>query len=237
MATYSIELLIDHKDLPAIKASKRRIILARSANKEQAPNVIWQSVAIPEDRRMIKQYRLQIAWSDEYGIYAANTRLVHGARLLLSSSLPYPACAGHLYNFSADARFHGPYPISQRAMRSAQMYVTNHVPVEQYPSLVFGLAQPATINGHSSLIMPLDAEVVAAQRSKNFSPLNTVTIWLEADVAAGTVYSEPCAAAKTIVSLGRIINGQTLKYSSADDKFMPFSLAKPGFVSRMPHVV
>ncbi|MBV9791304.1 MAG: hypothetical protein JOZ51_24120 [Chloroflexi bacterium] len=227
MCNCSIQLLIDPADLQAIQATNRNIVVARSANNGQAPHVVWQSFAPGEDNT--------VAWAEDYAIYAANTPLKHGARILPTRAMPYPASPSGAYAFTADAQFHGPYA-SDRPLGSRQFCVHNEVPPSHYPALTFGVAQSAIINDVTSNIRPLSAQSIAAYEAAVFSPLNTVHVWLQAELFSGTVQTY-LPEAVTSVNLGWLSHKQTLKYDATRDMFIPYSAVKRSFILSMPNVI
>lgn len=227
MSTCSIQLLIDPADLHAIRAVYRNIVLARPANDDHSPYVIWQSFTPDADNTVV--------WSDDYAIYAANTPLKHGSRIAPTRSMPYPALSAGSYVFTGDARFHGPYS-SEGALSDKQFCIYNEVPCAHYPALTFGLAQTARINGAPTNVRPLNAQSIPAHEAAIFSPVNTVHIWLQAELPSGTVQTY-LPEAVTTVQLGRISHAQTLKYDAAQGIFLPYSLAKRSFILSMPNVI
>lgn len=227
MSTCSIQLLIDPADLYAIQSTSRNIVLARPANAGHSPYVVWQSFAPDEDNTVI--------WPEEYAIYAANTQLKHGARILPARSMPYPALPAGSYVFTADAMFHGPYS-SEGTLSDKQFCVHNEVPPSHYPALTFGLAQTAIINDVPSNIRPLCAQSISAHQAAVFTPVNTVHIWLQAELSSGTVQAY-LPEALTTVDLSRISSAQTLKYDAAQGLFIPYSSTKRSFIFSMPNVI
>lgn len=226
MLTYSIELIIDPQDLSAIQAAQQQIILAKPVSDTYIPNVAWQSFDPLVDN--------VVTWSEEYGIYASNTNLGHGARILKTSSMPYPAQPGAYYSFATDATFYGPIQEDGTADTN-EFGVSNDVPSANHPSLVFGLVQNAIINDTAFNFRPLNAQAVRANQRRTFTPLNTVYIWLQSRLASGTVITQlPRKVA--IVTFGGLINAQTLKYDATSGMFVPYSPSKRSFVLNTPNV-
>jgi hypothetical protein len=224
MLTYSIELMIDPEDLHAIKAAQQQIILAKTVSNTCMPNVAWQSFDPGTDN--------VVTWSEEYGIYASNTNLVHGARILKTSSMPYPAQDGAYYSFETDATFYGPFQNSDAPERG-QFSVCNEVPSSHYSALVFGLVQNAIVNDTAFNFRPINAQVVSAKQRATFTPLPSVYIWLQSRLSSGMVITQMPRTA-TLVSFKNQINAQTLKYDSASGSFVPYSLSSHMFVHRAP---
>ncbi|HEX6291861.1 MAG TPA: hypothetical protein VFZ66_21935 [Herpetosiphonaceae bacterium] len=226
MPTCSLQLLIDPADLHVIQATNRMIVIAKPVNDPHHPTVVWQSFTPRADNL--------VAWSDTYGLYAAPTRLVHGARLMPTQSQPYPVRPAHAYAFAADARFHGPLPCAG-AVGARQFYVENQVPLTQYPALIFGLTQAAIINSSPTPAIPISAHAVSADQAAWLTPLNTVYVWLHAEMAGGTVLTH-LPEAVTAVQYGSLITAQTLKYDPAQDLFLPYSHVKRSFNRSLPYV-
>lgn len=226
MLTYSIELIIDPQDLCVIKAAQEQIVLAKPVSDTYIPNVAWQSFDPIVDN--------VVTWSEEYGIYASNTNLVHGARILKTSSMPYPAQPGAYYSFATDATFYGPLQ-EAGASDANQFGVSNEVPSANHPSLVFGLVQNAIINDTAFNFRPLNARPVRAHQRTTFTPLSTVYIWLQSGLTSGTVITQlPRKVA--IVTFDSLINAQTLKYDADSGMFVPYSPSKSSFVLNTPNV-
>jgi hypothetical protein len=225
MLTYSIELIIDSQDLHAIKAAQQQIVLAKPVNDTCLPNVAWQSFDPGSDN--------VVTWSEEYGVYASNTNLVHGARILKTSSMPYPAQDGAYYSFATDATFYGPFQSSD-APAPGQYGVSNEVPSAHYPALVFGLVQNAIINDTAFNFRPLNAQLVGAKQRATFTPLCSVYIWLQSTLSSGTVITR-APRKVALVTFDQRINAQTLKYDSARGIFVPYSLGNNAYVHHAPH--
>jgi hypothetical protein len=220
MQVYSIELLIDPEHLQAIKSAKQHIILAKSVSETCTPNVVWQSFEPQADN--------VVTWSEEYGIYASSTKLVHGARILKTSSTPYPVQDAAAYTFEADATFHGPDhgPI---APGQHQYTIINNVPPSLYPSLAFGLVQSAIINDTLMCTRPLNAQAVPAQQRVTFTPFTSVYIWLQPVLASGTMITHiPHNVA--MVSFPSPVNAQMLKYDAQQHRFIPYAVTHQTFL-------
>jgi hypothetical protein len=226
MRTYSIQFLIDPDDLRTLHATHRTIVLARAVKGALFPNVVWQSFA-PRTEDVV-------TWSEAYSIYAANTRLVEGAQIVPARSLLDSACDGSAYTFAPDGSFHGPY-YGGGMLGPNQFCVMNDVPAAWYPSLIFGLGQTAIINGLSSSMSPLNAQAVPAHHRALFTTANTVYVWLQSGLMSGTVCTHR-PTTLTAIDFDRSINVQTLKYDRADDRFIPYSYVKKGFIFTMPNV-
>ena len=89
MPAYTLTMLIDSHDLTYIKGAGQRITLAKPVSVE-SPNVIWLSID--------PFGSTEVAWEEQYGIYASTTAVQDGARITkMSEAPPRPrmACTTH----------------------------------------------------------------------------------------------------------------------------------------------
>lgn len=225
MPDYTLQLLIDDQDLITLKAAQLNIILAKPVGSASSmPNVIWQSFDPFIDNT--------VSWTENYGIYASNTVVQNGAAITKLSSVN-PAQDGSYYSFASSATFNGPFR-DQGAPDTGTYQVNNDMPAAQYPSLVFGLLQSATINNVVTPSRPLNAQVVPAAFFADFTPLTTVYAWLQASILSETVITQ-VTSRSTKVTFGGSVNSQVLKYDRKAGMFLPY-IPETNSFTEVPHV-
>jgi hypothetical protein len=148
MPNYTLQLLIDAKDLPIIKAAGQRITLAKPVN-SSSPNVIWLSVDPFQST--------EISWQEQYGIYASTTLIQEGASIAKLSETDFPAQDGAYYTFTTGNVFTGP---DQGSVQPGSYGAQNNTDYSTYPVLTFGLTQSAMVNQVNAERKPLSATPV-----------------------------------------------------------------------------
>ncbi|HEX6292032.1 MAG TPA: hypothetical protein VFZ66_22790 [Herpetosiphonaceae bacterium] len=225
MPTYTLELLIDEDDLRIIKGAQQNIVLAKPTGDNASPNVAWQSFDPFQEN--------SVTWSEEYGLYASNTKIVNGARIAKMSGVKSATDKAY-YSFRSDATFYGPNQDGD-APGIGQYRIFNEMPSSQYPALTFGLMQSATINGRLSDSRPLNAQYVPASQQVTFTPLTTVYVWLQSTLTSGTVITE-VASKHTEVIFGGSVTTITLRYDSSRGMFVKYVPQERALVVDAPDV-
>ncbi|BAW79795.1 hypothetical conserved protein [Candidatus Nitrosoglobus terrae] len=211
MPDYSLQLLIDEKDLPVIKGAGQYITLAKPVN-SNSPNVIWLSVDPFSST--------EVSWQEQYGIYASTTAVQQGATITKLSETGIPAQDGAYYTLSASAVFTGPY--FNESVPAGTWAAQNSVPYSQYQSLTFGLSQSALVNQKPINRKPLSAASVLANQSIEMTPFTNIYVWLQAVFSSETIISR-IIGKYTIARFGNGVNNITLKYEPNLGVFVPYT--------------
>ena len=175
MADFTLNMTIDSDSLPLIRAAQERIVLAKPVG-GGSPNVVWQSFD-PFGNNGVN-------WTEQFGLYASNTLVINGATIRKMSD-QNPAEVERYYSFTSGAVFEGPF--TDARVGPGQYAAANAMPNSLYPALTFGLTQVATVNNMVSGANPLNAVSVLPNRFVTFTPITTVYVWLEANIASSTV--------------------------------------------------
>lgn len=208
MAQFELNLEIDAQSLKLIRAAQERIILARPVG-GGSPNVVWQSFDPFGSNN--------VTWQQEFGLYASDTQVVNGVTLRKMSEQK-PADEAHYYSFTSGAVFEGPF--TDPRLGDGQYGTENAMPNSQYPALTFGLTQVATVNGNVSAANPLNALSVLPNRFVTFTPITTVYVWLESNIASSTVVSQ-ILSNQAIVRYSGAIKSRDLVYDADSGIFVP----------------
>jgi hypothetical protein len=208
MAEFTLNLEIDNQSLNAIRAAQERIILAKPVG-GGSPNVIWQS---------FDPFGLNtVTWTQEYGLYASDARIVNGASILKISEQA-PAEEAHYYSFTSGASFEGPY--TDARVGPGQYAADNAMPHALYPQLTFGLTQAAVVNTAEVKSQPLNAVSVLPNRFTVFTPITTVYVWLESNLVSSTVITQ-ITSNHTIVRYSGVQYTRDLVYEPNTGVFVP----------------
>lgn len=208
MPDYSLKFLIDQKDLVIIKGAQQRITIAKPVG-GGSPNVIWLTIDPFQST--------DVAWTEEYGIYASTTQIMNGASISKLSESG-TAVDGAYYALTAATVFNGPFTGSGvlRGTYAAQ----NDVPHSEYPVLTFGLTQNALVNQKPVDRKPLSATPVLAGQFTQMTPFTTVYAWLQAQFTSETIITK-ITGKSAKVTLGGGITDLTLKYNPELAMFVP----------------
>jgi hypothetical protein len=199
MSGNKLRLLIDKNYLPMLKASQQRITLARQVNSAM-PDVVWQAID--------PSVSTEVEWDAQYGFYASNVSVMHGARITKIAEADIPVRDGGRYSFTRDMVFAGP---SGGGVARGSYAIDNDMPFSSYPVLTFGLTQSARINQRPSGPHPISATPVLATQPLTMTPLPDVCLWMESGASSETVISR-IDGPYSVVRFSGGANEITLKY-------------------------
>lgn len=199
MPSYRLQLLIDKNDLPIIKGAQQRITLAKPVS-STSPNVIWQSID--------PFVSTEVAWEEQYGIYASTVAVREGATITKISETEIPAQDGAYYSFTPATVFNGPF---SGGVERGSYKAVNDVPYSEYPMLTFGLTQSALINQKPSDRKPISATPVLATQSATMTPFTNVHIWLQSTFSSETIITK-IVGSSSVARFGGKVTDITLKY-------------------------
>lgn len=176
MASYELTIRLNPEDTHTINAAKQKIVIVKevavnSDSDSDASKVAWLSFSPFENN--------VITWQTQYGIYASTIEIQAGAKILKSSSVN-PASSGVIYPFETGA-FDTPYGDAGQ---------NNYGIENKYDTLfTFGMAQSATVNGSLFDAHPLNAITVLSQEQAIFTPIEKLSIFLNAKFNNGVILS------------------------------------------------
>jgi hypothetical protein len=209
MANYSVKFLVDNQDLTVIKGAQQRITLAKPVN-GGTPNVIWLSID--------PFASTDIAWTEEYGIYASTTAITNGVTIDKLSETAGPAIDGAYYSLTTATVFNGPF--SGEGVVKGTYAARNDVPSSAYPMLTFGLTQTALVNKQAAERKPLSATPVLATQFAEMTPFTIVYAWLQSQFTSETIITK-ITGKSAKVTLGGGVSTMTLKYNPELGMFVP----------------
>jgi len=205
MATYLLTLNIDAQNLQRIRAAGQRIVLARPVNGQT--NVVWVAFD-PFSSNTVQ-------WQEDYAVYASATMLQRGAQIMVMSQTGMPVPSGERYTLEPSMVFSGPSSGGSPGSYGVQ----NAVPSNDYPSLTFGLVQPAFVN-QQPVQGPVWATTLLSNTITAFTPMQDVLVWLQSGIQGGTIV-DPGTNRTTKVQFGGGVSSVTLRYDGNLGVFVP----------------
>lgn len=172
---YTLVLEVDAATLAAMSADWR-VVVARHRRAGEA-HVAWLALR-PTGTNTIE-------WDETYGLYAARPGLRDGEPIAVAAAVD-AAVDRFVYPFR-DGAFAAPAQAPHVPPRHVD--VRNEAP----DAVTFGLLQTALVNG-APCRSPLNAIVVPATFTADFTALTAVSVWAERGIAAGSIVRMPAAA-------------------------------------------
>lgn len=208
MLQFTLNASFSETDLNNIHNTNSSVIVAKPADGDE-PNVAWLSFRPFPDN--------QIVWEEQYGIYASNTELQHGAELTQLASTGVPAADDKIYRLLPSGHFGPPEGVgTKNAFTAINEY--NNLPAPA--SLVFGLYQDASVNGVDIIGNAVSAAPVLFNSTSVMTPFTTVYIWIQSEVQSNTVVTT-ITSPLTAVTFGGDVSEITLKYNPLGGNFIP----------------
>jgi hypothetical protein len=197
MPNYKLNVLFSSKDVGTIFDASEKVVLLKKAS--AGTPVAWVTFQPFEQN--------YISWTEEYAIYASNKQIQSGATIdKLSEVASIPK---QLYTFNRGT--FAP-PVSGTDFQDGQYVTTNKM--NGYDTLVFGLAQEVECNGNIIPGSPINAAIVPLNQTAKFTPYETITIFLEANINNGTVVTDIISTSLD-VTFGGSITEITVQYDSS----------------------
>lgn len=209
MMEYRLQLILDKKALREVKNAGQRILLAKPVNGE-TPSVVWLSIDPFEST--------EVVWKEEYGIYASNNTVKHGAKITKISETGVPAQDGAFYTLTPQTIFEGPTP--DPSIPRGTFVARNHTSYDAYPSLTFGLTQSALINQAPQDRKPVSATSALATQTTAMTPFTNVFVWLQAEFESETIITR-IYGDYAVAKFGGSVNEVVLEYDPLLGKFTP----------------
>ena len=206
MANYQLDISFTEKQLSVLHLTGSNIIVAKPS-KGGSPNVAWQVF------RPLAANSLN--WTEEYGIYAANTQFQNGARLLQASSTDIPAETHQLYTLKADGTISSPAEGGSEDSFSLK----NEFQTER-GYMTIGLFQNAKVNGTDVVGNAISAAPVMHMSTAKMTPFTTVYIWIQSQIKSNSVITS-VTSPMTQLTFGAGVDKSSVRYNSDSGRFVP----------------
>ncbi|MBV7530850.1 hypothetical protein [Chitinophaga sp. sic0106] len=205
MADYSLNVGFTNDQLKTLYATGTNVVVAKPSGAGN-PNVAWQ---------VFKPLMAnQLAWDEQYGLYASTSNVTNGATLTQMSSVPVGAAMNKLYTLQDSGVISGPASGGQQnAFSLLNVY-------SGMPYMTVGLYQNANVNGIDILGNAISAVPVLKMSTAVMTPYTTVYIWLQSQVASNSVVTN-VTSPMTQLNFGGGINNISVAYDSDSGTFLP----------------
>jgi hypothetical protein len=207
MTSFNLSTSFTQTDLERFLASGTNVVVAKPTG-GGSPNVAW-IVYRPLNNNAI-------SWEENYGVYASNADVVHGATLSQMSATPYPAVAGMLYSMSASGAIIGP---NSGGTANAYAIVNGYSNLPK-GYLTMGLFQDATVDGNQLVGNAVSAAPVIFNSTATMLPFTTVYLWTQSQVVSNTVVTN-VTSPMTMVKLSATNPSAALTYNAITGTFVP----------------
>ncbi len=211
--TFKLNVNFNPQDLSLINSAVELVTIVKQTD---GPSVVWIAFSPFENNSVV--------WTEAYSWYAATAKPSVGAVITPNSKTQ--ASPQMSYTFAGGVFDAGtPDPILPKGTYK----VTNNESTT--PSMTFGLAQAATVNGGASVTNPVNTELVPAQQAETAVPQETILVFLRSGATPGLVLSASSAssasgASKLVVESAPIyltftssITELTIQYDAASAQF------------------
>ena len=204
MTNFTLKVNFTQDQLNLIYASGSNVVLGKSDN-GLSPQVAWTVF------RPIVQN--QVSWDSDYGVYASNTQLQPGARLVMMSVVPQ-AQTGQLFTIEPSGNISGPSgPGAQGQYSILDQF-------QSLPQLTTGVTQDIQVNGQPMRTPPVLARAIFNGTQQSFKPTDPVFIWLQSNVVSGQVLGS-ATSTQTLLDFTSSNTNISVSYDSATGRFIP----------------
>lgn len=174
---YQLTIELTSKQLDAFGETESRIAIAKTEG-GSSPSVVWQSLRPIEE--------LTMTWEENYGIYATETEMKGGAKIVSTARTKGNAVKGEEYALAKN----GFFVAQENPGNPGSYYATNLYTSNERP-MGFGLTQAAETSAGGALpVNPISYAPVLPLSKAAMTPHTTLNIWLQSSVLGGSVVTE-----------------------------------------------
>ncbi|MEJ1353730.1 MAG: hypothetical protein RPU64_10770 [Candidatus Sedimenticola sp. (ex Thyasira tokunagai)] len=202
MSDYELIVELEDADIDHINDAGQAITIVKNLK-----NIPYAKDGYPVAWLAFKPFEKNtITWVNEYGVYASNTVPAPGKKLVQNSEVEV-ATVHCMYPFS-EGMFHAPH------LGTKNSYGVENSTIDTY---VFGLNQSATVNSEFAKGVPLNAEELLGKETVEFTPHESVYVFLYKRHDNGVIISEVVSTALKLDFT--TVHSITIHYDSATAKF------------------
>jgi hypothetical protein len=198
MANYTLNIAFTAEQLKALDASGFSIVLAKPVS-DWSSKIVWL-VFKPLASNTVK-------WNDDYGVYFSNDVLKPGA--VIRKTRSQRASRGNNYALTPDGSI-------MESQGYSDTYVLANNSMQRM--VAGGLWLDGMVNGSNEDNRILSVENIYEGNSQTIRPPKTVSIWLQSQVSAGTVFESAVGPVTELNFTGS--NTISVKYDSNSKKFV-----------------
>jgi hypothetical protein len=209
--SYSLTIDLTPEQLQAFGQTGSQIAVAKSAAAK--PQIVWQSLRPIEE--------LTMTWEENYGIYATQTQMKAGAKIVSTARVSGNAVNGEEYALVPDGYFvPQENPGDPSAYYARNMFTPENVPMG------FGLTQTATLGTGTTLPPnPVSYALVLPGSKAEMTPFTTLYVWVQSLVQGGSVVTE-VTGQQLAVPFGAGVDTHNLIYANGRFEFKDTKDAK-----------
>lgn len=216
MPSFSLTLEIETQDLKRIMDAGEQLVVVKAPGDGSGSQVAWVAFR-PFQANAVR-------WAPDYALYAR--RQTGEVVAILTTEFPTPSGVAYKLGasgFQPTAESLYPPPGTYRAFNE----------LDDDPTLEFGLVQEVDVNGTTGRER-IDAQIIPVHQLADFTPDETVIVWLQSNVAVGDVVpipppvgATPLADTTTVKSrsteirFGGSVVEATYEYDSSVGGFVP----------------
>lgn len=171
---YTLNVLFTQADLKVIQNANENVVLIKQVP-DGGNKLTWVTFE-PFEKNIV-------TWNNDYYLFASNTDPVEGHPIIVNSKTK--AQAHYTYTFTNNSFSNGDYD----SQLGIDQYGVKNEQDSSMQFFTFGMAQNCTVNGTEKAIMPINAEVVPHAQFAQFTPEETVLIFLASDLQESEVYN------------------------------------------------
>lgn len=202
---YQLTIQLTPDQLAAFAITSSQIAIAKSAAGK--PQIVWQSLRPIEE--------LTMTWEENYGIYATQTKMSAGAKIVSTARVKGNAVNGEEYALIKDGFF-----VAQENPGDPSAYYARNLFTPENDPMGFGLTQTAELAGSGTVLPsnPISYALVLPESKADMTPFTTLYVWVQSLVQGGSVVTE-VTGPQLAVPYGGGKNKHTLVYSKGKFEF------------------
>lgn len=200
--SYKLNIALTPEQLDLLAGSQ--IAIAKSG--AEKPNVVWQALRPIEE--------LTMTWEENYGIYATETELKGGAKIVSTARVKGDAINGEEYALVKNGFF-----VPQQNVGDPSSYFGRNQYTEETP-MGFGLTQTAELTGSGTALPPnpISYASVLPGNLATMTPFTTLYVWIQSSVLGGSVVTQ-VTSPQLVVPYGGGVNEHELIYKKGKFEF------------------
>lgn len=196
---YQLNVNISPQALKSINAAGQKVTITKSTGASEK-QVAWVAFTAFEENSVI--------WDENYGLYASNTKIENGARIVEVSTTEA--------NDQTQYPFHeNSFGTGLEKLKQGQFGIVN----KNGDELTFGMMQAIGIEGAATKLRPYNAVSILNQEQATFQPVETIQIFLAENIDSGTVITSVQGNQLTVIYSGTTTK-QTVKYDMETSSFV-----------------
>lgn len=198
--TFTLNISFDNASLMRLFQTGSQVVVA-NVGANNAPEVVWLAFNPLQNN--------QVAWQEEYGVYASTSPIQNGTQLAYTSTMP--ASLGNTYVFQPNGTFSS---LNQPNLHQ-NILILNEFPAD----ITAGLYQSATVNGTNIPQNAITAQNVLVKSLSETTPMNKIAVWVQSRIAENTVITQT-PSPMSIFSFSQVQASLNITYDAPSGHFI-----------------